>query len=104
PLLYLCNCRLPEPPERDHLACLRLLLDAGADPKDHFIDEYKCVQTAITGVVGEGEQGIPPLRQARAMAELLLDAGAEPNDGQALYNTHFRADTEWLELLLARGL
>ncbi len=104
PLLYLCHCRLPEPPERDHLVCLRLLLDAGGDPKDHFIDEYKCVYTALTGVAGEGEQGIPPLRQARAMAELLLDAGAEPNDGQLLYNTHFRAEPEWLELLLARGL
>ncbi len=104
PLLYLCHCRLPEPPERDHLFCLRLLLDSGADPKDHFIDEHKCVYTAVTGVAGEGEQGIPPLRQARAMAELLLDAGAEPNDGQLLYNTHFRADPEWLELLLARGL
>lgn len=107
PLLYLCNSRLPEPPERDRLACLQLLLEAGADPKDHYIAYETCVQTALTGVVGEGEQGVennPPLRQARAMAELLLDAGADPNDSQALYNTHFRADTAWLELLLRRGL
>lgn len=107
PVLYLCNCRLPEPPERDHLACLRLLLDAGADPNDHFIGYEKYVQTALTGVVGEGEQGIernPPLRQARAMVELLLAAGAKPNDSQALYNTHFRPDTEWLELLIEHGL
>lgn len=62
------------------------------------------MQTALTGVAGEGEQGIPPLPQARAMAELLLDTGADPHDSQLLYNTHFRPETEWLELLLARGL
>src|SRR6516164_2859452 len=75
-LLYVCNARLAARKSWDPLACARLLLDRGADPRTH----------------------------ARALVELLLDAGADPNDEQALYNMHFLRDDGWLELLLARGL
>jgi ankyrin repeat protein len=105
PLLYLCFARAPGTPDAVKVA--RLLLDAGADPRStvRFHDRYRW--TAVTGAIGEGESGpvaAPPHPQARALVELLLDAGADPNDSQALYNTHFRRDNQWLELFLARGL
>lgn len=105
-LLYLCNARIAPRASRDPLACARLLLSRGADPRTHAL-MYQMPYTAITGTVGVGEAGpvaAPPHPQARALVELLLDAGADPNDEQALYNVHFLRDEGWLELLLARGL
>src|SRR5215470_9767656 len=105
-LLYVCNARLAPRSSWDPLACARLLLDRGADPRTHsLMDEMP--YTAMTGAIGVGEAGpvaAPPHPQARALVELLLDAGADPNDEQALYNMHFLRDDSWLELLLARGL
>jgi ankyrin repeat protein len=105
-LLYLCNARLPPRASWDPLACARLLLDQGANPKTHAL-MHQMPYTAITSAIGVGEAGpvvAPPHPQARALVELLLDAGADPNDEQALYNMHFLRDDSWLELLLARGL
>ena len=105
-LLYLCNARIAPRASWDPLACARLLLDHGADPRTHDL-MYQMRYTAITGAVGVGEAGpvaAPPHPQARALVELLLDAGADPNDEQALYNVHFLRDEGWRELLLARGL
>src|SRR5215813_1869674 len=105
-LLYLCNARLAADASWDPLACARLLLDRGADPRTHVL-MYQVPYTAITGAIGVGEAGpvaAPAHTQARALVELLLDAGADPNDEQALYNLHFLRDDGWLELLLARGL
>ncbi|MBO0750765.1 MAG: ankyrin repeat domain-containing protein [Bradyrhizobiaceae bacterium] len=105
-LLYLCNARIAPGASWDPLACARLLLDSGADPRTHTV-MYDVPYTAITGAVGIGEAGpvaAPPHPQARALVELLLDAGADPNDEQALYNVHFLRGGGWLELLLRRGL
>jgi len=105
-LLYVCNARIALRGSWDPLACARLLLDRGADPKTHVL-MHQVPYTAITGAIGVGEAGpvaAPPHPQARALVELLLDAGADPNDEQALYNMHFLRDEGWLELLLARGL
>jgi ankyrin repeat protein len=105
-LLYLCNARIAPRASWDPLACARLLLDRGADPRTHAL-MYRSPYTAVTGAVGVGEAGpvaAPPHPQARGLVELLLDAGADPNDEQALYNAHFLRDEGWLELLLARGL
>ena len=108
PLLYLCYSRLTEQlPEADAVAAARLLLEHGADPNAYFMWGGTYRFTALTGAMGEGEGGgvsQPPHAHARALAALLLDAGADPNDAQGLYNTMFRPDNGWLQLLLDRGL
>jgi hypothetical protein len=103
PLLSLCYSRVPQ---GDAVGCLDLLLRHGADP-NAFTTITECRFTALTGVMGEGEQGPveqPPHPDARAMAVRLLGAGASPNASQGLYNTHFLPSNAWLELLLERGL
>ena len=108
PLLYLCYSRVTEQlPEADAIGSARLLLEHGADPNAHFMWGRTYRFTALTGAMGEGEGGVvsqPPHPHAKALAELLLDAGADPNDAQGLYNTMFRPDNRWLQLLLDRGL
>lgn len=103
PLLYLCYSRIAR---QDAIGSLELLLAAGADPNAHFI-AWGAPFTAITGAVGQGEQG--PIRllshpHALQLVTRLLDAGAKPNDAQALYNTMLSGDTVWLRLFLSRGL
>src|SRR5262245_10515736 len=108
PLLYLTYSRIPDDlPVRSALGCARLLLERGADPNDAWPDSGSYRFSALTGAIGEGEQGLelqPPHAHARELAVLLLDAGAHPDDEQGLYNSHFTPGDEWLELLLARGL
>jgi len=110
PLLYVCYSRASEaPPDRDAVAVARLLLDAGA-PGDAFIVDESLGGwrwSGLTGVMGEGENGLlqqPPHAHARALADLLLAHGADPNDAQGLYNTMFTPGNKWLELLLSHGL
>src|SRR5215468_3047339 len=67
-LLYLCNARLAPRASWDPLACARLLLDRGADPRTHAL-MYQMPYTAITAALGVGEAGpvaAPPHPQARA--------------------------------------
>ena len=108
PLVYLAYSRLDDRvPERDVLAVAEALLAAGADPDEGFLWNGLYTFTALTGVLGHGEQG--PVRQPRhphwrPFARLLLDAGADPNDGQALYNRMFSPANDHLELLFEHGL
>lgn len=110
PLLYVCYSRIPEdPPERDAVAALEVLLAAGADGNTFLVsrDLGGWRWSGLTGAMGEGEEGLlqqPPHARARELADILLDAGADPNDAQGLYNTMFTPDDEWLELLLSHGL
>ena len=106
----MCYSRASEaPPDRDAVAVARRLLDAGA-PGDAFIGDESLGGwrwSGLTGVMGEGENGLlqqPPHAHARALADLLLAHGADPNDAQGLYNTMFTPGNEWLELLLSHGL
>src|SRR5262245_50027125 len=89
PLLYLCNARLDIPAARDHaVAIATALLDAGADPNAKYIlhgsEEYP--YSALTSVLGRGEEEAQTHPQAEALARLLLERGAEPYDTQLLYN------------------
>lgn len=108
PLLYPIYSRIGEPDgSQDSLLIVKQLLECGADPDSHVLlnDTYRF--TALTGAMGEGEQGAnqPPHQYANEMAELLLNAGANPNEGQGLYNTMFTDSVDkWLALLLSNGL
>lgn len=110
PLLYVCYSRIPEnPPERDAVAALEMLLAAGADGNTFLVsrDLGGWRWSGLTGAMGEGEEGLlqqPPHARSRELAETLLEAGADPNDSQGLYNTMFTPGDEWLELLLSHGL
>ncbi|AQT78935.1 hypothetical protein B1R94_06140 [Mycolicibacterium litorale] len=109
PLLYLCYSRVPLPHnEGQVLQAAELLLDAGADPNTGYLWRAMSTPfTALTGVLGEGEQGPgrqPRHRFAPALAALLLSRGAHPADHQGLYNRMFGSDNSHLELLLGRGL
>jgi ankyrin repeat protein len=104
PLQYLCYARLPVAAAGDNaVAIARALLDAGADPKATWKDDWGNPFTLLTGVIGEGEGREPRHPRAVELAELLIARGADPYDTQSLYNTSLHADDPfWLELLYAR--
>jgi ankyrin repeat protein len=107
PLLYLCNARLGIEAARDNAVDIaRALLDAGADPNARYIlhgsQDYP--YTALTGVLGRGEEEAQTHPSAEPLARLLLERGAEPYDCQMLYNVfadncsrgELRDDIVWL--------
>jgi ankyrin repeat protein len=89
PLLYLCAARLPAHPRwaANARAIAQLLLDRGADPNAFYHGGNESIHyTALTSVVGRGEEQAATHPQARALATLLLERGAEPYDQQVFYN------------------
>ena len=114
PLLYAAYSRLDsEAEEHSTLEVARLLLEHGADPNAGFLWEGGFVLTALTGVLGLGEDDVgrgegplwqPPHQHWREFARLLLEAGADPNDNQGLYNRMQYPDDEHLKLLFEYGL
>ena len=112
PLLYLAYSRIDAAPRRsegdqpDPVAAARLLLAHGADPNAGYLWDGIYPFTALTGVLGGGEDKTnqPPHRHALALARVLLESGADPNDSQALYNRQFEPDDSHLRLLVEFGL
>jgi hypothetical protein len=105
PLQYLCYARLPLAEPSEHaVAIARALLDAGADPKATWKDDWNNPFTLLTGVIGEGEGREPRHPRAVELAELLIERGADPYDTQSLYNTSLHTDdTFWLDFLYSRS-
>lgn len=100
PLLFLCYGRLPaEDVEANSVAIARLLLQAGADAGAEAIAGDPAF-SALTGVIGGGENAQPAHPCAPELAALLIAHGADPYDRQALYDTSLEGDdTFWLECL-----
>ena len=105
PLQYLCYARLPLREPTEHaVAIAHALLDAGADSKATWKDDWDNPFTLLTGVIGEGEGREPRHPRAVELAELLIERGADPYDTQSLYNTSLHADdTFWLDFLYSRS-
>ena len=107
PLLYLAYSRLDSTaPGHSTLEVARLLLAHGADPNAGYLWEGTYAFTALTGVLGEGEDTVNQPRHQfwLPLARALLDAGADPNDSQGLYNRMFGASDDHLQLLFSYGL
>jgi ankyrin repeat protein len=112
PLLYAAYSRL-DSEEHSTLEAARLLIEHGADPNAGFLWEGGYLFTALTGVLGLGEDDVfrtqgplwqPPHPHWVEFARLLLEAGADPNDNQGLYNRMQYPNDEHLKLLFEYGL
>lgn len=103
PLLYAAYARIPG---RSTLQAGRVLLDAGADPNAGSLWDGRYPFTALTGVLGGGENWPHQPRHPDGLvfARVPLEAGANPNDTQAIYNRMFLPGNEHLELLFEYGL
>jgi len=88
PILYACDARLPAPwPARRMVEVVRLLLERGADANAFYPGGNADIHyTALTCVLGRGEEQAAMHPEAPALARLLLEHGADPFDGQVLYN------------------
>lgn len=114
PLLYAAYSRLDrQAQEHSTLEAARLLLEAGADSNAGFLWEGGYLFTALTGVLGLGENDVfrtqgplwqPPHEHWVEFARLLLESGADPNDNQGLYNRMQYPNDEHLKLLFEYGL
>ncbi len=99
PLIDLCRSRwhaLDSASAGGSLACLRLLLDHGADP------------SAFAPDPNEPSWRLPALYEACMsdnvpVVAMLLERGADPNDGESLYHAAQHGRRACLELLLEHG-
>lgn len=88
PLLYVCDARLPAPwlAERA-VEIAAMLLDRGADANAFYLGGNADIHyTALTCVLGRGEEQAAMHPAARQLTRLLLERGADPYDGQVVYN------------------
>ena len=104
PLMYAAYARLPGV---STFSAGQALLEAGADPNEHYMSFGTYRFSVLTGVFGNGEGGTvrqPPHPDMVPFARALLDRGAHPNDSQGAYNRCFSPDNTHLELMLEYGL
>jgi len=79
------------------LRCTKLLLGAGADPNQSWVDPVFPTHrlSALYGAAGK--------QHHEGMTRALLDAGANPNDGESLYHAVESADPTCARRLLDAG-
>ncbi len=96
PLIAVTHSTLIQLPEfQDRLLrCARLLLDAGADVNQPFVDGEHTL-SPLYGAAGKNQNA--------EMTKLLLDAGANPEDGESLYHSMEEHGRECARLLLQAG-
>ena len=96
PLVALTMSSIAGQPEmRPHAhRCLRLLLDAGADPNQSWKGEHGPL-SALYGAAG--------CNHDPELTRMLLAAGANPNDGESLYHSVETHDLTCTRLLLEAG-
>ncbi|HSJ30294.1 MAG TPA: ankyrin repeat domain-containing protein [Longimicrobiales bacterium] len=94
PLLWLCYSPFhgDHSTRADFAACMRALLDAGADPN-----------TAPAGGGPPALYGVTGLNDEPGLARMLLEAGANATDGESLHHAAERFHEECLRLLLEFG-
>jgi len=87
-LLYVCDARLPAPWAAERAVDIaRMLLDRGADANAFYLGGNADIHyTALTCVLGCGEEQAAWHPAARQLTRLLLERGADPYDGQVVYN------------------
>ena len=96
PLLSACVGRVGGD-DASRAECARLLLAAGADANDYWIDgEFPDAKLPVL-------YGTTGLNNYPKTARVLLAAGANPNDGESIYHAAERNHAECLEALVAAG-
>lgn len=88
PLLYVCDARLPAPWRAERAVEIAdLLLDRGADANAFYLGGNADIHyTALTCVLGRGEEQAAMHPAAARLTRVLLERGADPYDGQVVYN------------------
>lgn len=96
PILFTCVGRVGGS-DASRAECAKLLLAAGADANDSWIDKAfpDSKLAALYGATG--------MNNYPQTARVLLAAGANPNDGESIYHAAEHNHTECLEALLAAG-
>ncbi|QRR07730.1 hypothetical protein FPJ27_15905 [Burkholderia sp. MS455] len=105
PLVAVTHSRLGQMPEfaARLRACMRHLLDAGADPNQRIGNRFPPASLAAPDESGplSALYGAAGVNRDPVLTAMLLEAGADPNDGESLY--HSLENPACTRLLLEHG-